>query len=239
MYKKVEDGHKIHYVDIVSLYPTTMRYDRYPLSHPKTKIMNPAVFSHEWFGLIKCRILPPNRLYIPMLPVKVTQINSQYEKLLFPLCRTCSIQHNKSSCTHSSDLRALIGTWSTEEIKLAIEKGYKILDIYEVWDFDSTTDLFAKYIDNFMRLKLESSPHGNSNEEYAAEMKEKLGIELDLSKIKVNHVLRSISKLCMNSVNFYLSRRTLTLVLLIIEYLIFFSFCRSCMENLVSEMCLQ
>ena len=204
MYNKVDGdtNEKIRYVDIVNLYPTVMRYDRYPFSPPKAKIMNPSTYNADWFGLMKCKILPPNQLFIPVLPIKVKQNDSQYEKLLFPLCAT----HRRSTCNHSPNLRALIGTWSTEKIKLAVEKGYKILNIYEVWDFESTTELFADYIDNFMRLKLKSGPHTNSNEEYKTEIRNKMGLDLDVNKMKVNPVLRSISKLCMNSVSlFYLS----------------------------------
>jgi len=51
-----------------------------------------------------------------------------------------------------------------------------------------------------MKLKLEASPHNYpSNEAYAADVKEKMGIELDIAKISPNPVLRTLSKLAQNS----------------------------------------
>ena len=34
LYKKVDEGEKIKYVDFTSLYPTVNKYDRYPAGHP-------------------------------------------------------------------------------------------------------------------------------------------------------------------------------------------------------------
>jgi len=86
-----------------------MKYDKYPLSHPEFKLTNPETFDHEWFGLVKCKILPPRQLYIPVLPMKVKMKNAAsvtYEKLIFPLCKSCAIEGSSSSiadnkCQHS------------------------------------------------------------------------------------------------------------------------------------------
>src|SRR5580692_4777918 len=74
------------YIDVVSLYPTVMYYDRYPVGHPK-KIIKPADYDPEWFGFAYVKILPPRKLYLPVLPYK--QKANQSHKLLFGLCRTC------------------------------------------------------------------------------------------------------------------------------------------------------
>ena len=48
----------------------------------------------------------------------------------------------------------------TDEVNKAISKGYKILNVYEVWHFDKTSDdLFKGYIRRFMKIKLESSQY--------------------------------------------------------------------------------
>ena len=83
-FKQDEKG---KYVDFVSLYPTVQFYKKYPVGHP-TKIFNPEKLDKNWFGLIKCKVLPPKGLYHPVLPVKTKCGNA--EKLLFPLCRACS-----------------------------------------------------------------------------------------------------------------------------------------------------
>ena len=57
------------YIDICSLYPTVMYYDKYPIGHPE-KIVKPKQYNQDWFGLIYCKILPPRGLYLPVLPIK-------------------------------------------------------------------------------------------------------------------------------------------------------------------------
>ena len=44
------------------------------------------------------------------------------------------------------------------EVIKALEKGYTILEVKEVWHFEETTDpLFTEYINFFLQLKQESS----------------------------------------------------------------------------------
>jgi hypothetical protein len=53
------------------------------------------------WNLIKmqCKILPPRRLYIPVLPVKMN------------MCSTCSENHQHTTCQHNDEERSLTGTW--------------------------------------------------------------------------------------------------------------------------------
>jgi len=129
--------------------------------------------------------------------------NEKHEKLIFPLYKSCAREGSvvPVECLHLDADRALVGEWTTEEVKLALEKEYKMLKIYEVWHFDHTINLFHHYIEAFMKLKLQSSPYTGTKEEYAAEIKAKMGIELGVDKINPNPALRTIAKLCMNSVS--------------------------------------
>jgi hypothetical protein len=70
-------------------------------------------------GLIKCTIVPPKRLYHPVLPFRYNK------KLLFCLCRTCVSEKNAGGeCRHHADAgRALTGTWVIDEVRLAVKKG--------------------------------------------------------------------------------------------------------------------
>jgi len=48
---------------------------------------------------------------------------------------TCST----GECTHTEDVeRALTGTWVIDEVRLAVEKGYRILEIYKVYEYQVT-----------------------------------------------------------------------------------------------------
>ena len=196
---KFKENEKGKYVDFVSLYPTVNFSKKYPVGHP-TKILEPEHYDKDWFGFIKCKVLPPKGLYHPVLPVKTKCGNA--DKLLFPLCKTCS-EMKQQKCNHSDDERSFIGTWCTNEIEMALEKGYQLQKIYEVWHFEeSSEDLFKEYVRRFMKIKMESSPmtFGNkykSEEHFKQVVKEKLDIELD--NLKPNPGMRAISKLCLNS----------------------------------------
>ena len=53
---------------------------------------------------------------------------------------------------------ALTGTWVMDEVKLAVDKGYRILEIYEVYEYQVTQynpetgegGLFVDYMDTFL-----------------------------------------------------------------------------------------
>ena len=198
-----DNGSRGKYIDVCSLYPTVMYYDRYPVGHP-TKIYNPTKYDPNWYGMVHCKVLPPRGLYLPVLPTKVKTKDSY--KLIFGLCQECMININgptemmgmpsSTICKHPDMFRAITGYWTTVELEVAINQGYKIMQIYEVHNFtDTSTDLWKKYIRKFLKIKLETSPCSNEKE-YRAKARQ-LGIELE--DISFNKGLRFISKLCLNS----------------------------------------
>jgi hypothetical protein len=78
---------------------------------------------------MKCCILPPRTLYYPVLPFRC------HGKLLFCLCRTCATEQNTDVCTHETVVdRTVIGSWVIDEIRLAVEKGYHLVEVYEVYE---------------------------------------------------------------------------------------------------------
>ena len=171
----------------------------YPIGHP-TKIFNPEKHDISWYGLIKCKVVPPKGLYHPVLPQRI-KVDS-YEKLVFTLCRAWTETRNQNKCEHSDNKRSFIGTWTTDEINKALEKGYKVIRTYEVWHFDkSTNDLFKGYIRRFIKIKPESSKYNFKTKEEEANFKLKIkkSLDIDIEKFEFNAGLRSISKLCPNS----------------------------------------
>jgi len=60
--------------------------------------------------------------------------------------------------------RAFSGTWVMDEVRLAVEKGYRILEIYEVYEYQFTQyipetregGLFVDYINTFLKFKPEA-----------------------------------------------------------------------------------
>ena len=125
---------------------------------------------------------------------------------MFPLCKTCADTLNPNSCTHTDQERAILDTWCHVELMKAIEKGYKVLKIHEVWHWDQTTDkLFKDYVDTFLKIKQEASGYpkecvtDEQKQRYSDEYYEHEGIRLDPNKIEYNSGLRSLAKLALNS----------------------------------------
>ena len=64
-------------------------------------------------------------------------------------------------CTRDEE-RALTGTWVLDEVRLAVKKGYKLSEIFALFEYQVTpfnTDtgeggLFADYINKFLKLKV-------------------------------------------------------------------------------------
>ena len=100
------------YVDFCSLYPTVQYYQKYPIGHP-TKIFNPEKHDVSWYRLIKCKVVPPRKLYHPVLPQRIKVVHEEKEskkkksmvceKLVFTLCKACAETRNQNKCEHSDN----------------------------------------------------------------------------------------------------------------------------------------
>jgi len=111
----------------------------------------------------------------------------------------------QETCSHTDEMRAISGTWVSLEVQKALELGYRLVKIHEVWHFSEQSDeLFRLYIDKFLKIKQESSgfPSWCNNEEdkqqYIREYHENEGIRLDYDKIRKNPGLRALAKLMLN-----------------------------------------
>ena len=61
-------------------------------------------------------------------------------------------------CYHTEEQRTLTGTWCSPELQKAVELGYHIDYIYEVWQFDDTCEgLFEDYVNTWLKIKQEAS----------------------------------------------------------------------------------
>ena len=188
----------IKYVDFTSLYPGVNKTQYYPLNHPVIITEQFKELEH-YFGLMKCDVVPPLGLFHPVLPYRSNG------KLVFSLCRTCVETMQQQRCEHSIEERKLRGAWVTEELKKAVELGYEIVKVHEVWHFpERSNELFRGYIDCFLKLKQEASgfPEWIQTEDdawwYIAEYARHEGIDLTYEKIVKNPGLRSLAKLMLN-----------------------------------------
>lgn len=135
------------------------------------------------------------------------------DKLMFVLCRTCGENQNSNSCTHSIEERVLKGVWIIDEVLKAVKEGYKILNIWEIWQYETeqydsltkTGGLFSEMMNKFIKIKQQASGWParcvtkEEKEQYIQEFFQREGIALEFDEISKNEGLRSLAKLMLNS----------------------------------------
>ena len=121
---------------------------------------------------------------------------------MFPLEQ----ENQTTPCHHNDDERSISGCRVSIELVKAIEKGYMVARIDEVWHFPQSSDtLFSDYVKTFLQYKQEASgypEHAVSEVDmraYIDDYFEKENIRLNPDKIAVNQARRSINKLPLNS----------------------------------------
>ena len=210
LYYKVKDNERICYADINSLYPYVNKECFYPLGHPIILVGEAISMDNlrSYFGMIKCKVLAPKSLLHPVLPKRYR------EKLMFVLCNSCAQDPPRNKiCTHSDSDRAIEGTWVTVELFKALDVGYKLLSVSEIWHFDkSSNNLFKGYINTFLAVKQHSRGlpkkwHDfddekilNEVKEYMSEFENHEGVKLELCKMckEKNDGMYQCAKICLN-----------------------------------------
>ncbi|XP_036147283.1 uncharacterized protein LOC118647134 [Monomorium pharaonis] len=214
---EVKGTEKMPYVDVCFLYPYVLKTGAFPIGHPDIYIGEecgrligtaPNFNFDNVEGLVRCKVLPPRDLYHPVLPYRVNG------KLIFGLCRSCYETFSTLPCTHDSPSdREFEGTWVSCELRKAVEKGYFVTEVSEIWQYNVTRydpgtrqgGLFAEYINTFLQLKQEASgwpsecQDDEAKERYLREYEKTEGIVLEKNNIARNSGLRSVAKLCLNS----------------------------------------
>ena len=202
LYHRATPDQKIHYIDYTSLYPWVNKTCVYPKGHPVFISQPGHTDIRDYFGIVQCRVLPPRGLYHPVLP------HRHGGKLTFPLCAACVEEEmvkppleRSYQCAHSDDRRVLTGTWCTPELKKAVELGYEIQYIYEVWHFPQVQE-------GLFRDKVKQEASGwpdwvgddeTKRQQYIHDYHQNEGIQLDYNKIEHNPGLRALAKMLLNS----------------------------------------
>jgi hypothetical protein len=190
----------IQYHDVCSLYPYVCAFKTLPTGNPDhlcgssididriTDLCHPE----PYFGYIRAKVTPHNRCLIGLLPYRCPDT----KRLEFPL-------------------RSMTGSWGTEELRIAIENGYTVNEVYEVYHWpphERSDTLLRGYVSFFLRMKQEAEgwkKMGASSENPSEE--EKLAIQekvfeqsgrigrIRIDKVDKNPVKRQMAKLFLNS----------------------------------------
>lgn len=190
----------LKYHDVCSLYPYVCAFKTLPTGHPEhligsnidmSRLTN---FEHQdpYFGYVRCKVEPNPREVLGLLPYR----DEKSGRLEFPL-------------------QIMTGSWGTEELRLALEHGYKILEVYEVYHWgpeERSNTAMRGYVSFFLRMKQESEGWkklGARSEtpslEEQLEIQERVYREngciarIRIEKVQKNAVRRQMAKLFLNS----------------------------------------
>lgn len=113
-----------------------------------------------------------------------------------------------TECNHTSEERAITGIFTTNEYELALDHGYRTMEIYEIWSYQNEDrTLFQDFVRLCLKQKAEASGYPEwckSNEQkeaYVKSYKELYGIELEPDKIIYNPAIRTLAKYLVNSLS--------------------------------------
>ena len=185
-----------------------MKTKEYPVGHPTVVNHNFDYSLNSYFGFIKCKILTPRNLYLPILPLRLNG------KLEFVLCYQCAKEKNQGNCEHPEEGRCLINTWTSVELIKAIEKGYVIKYIYQVLNYsDHSNEMFKDYISLWQKEKAKASGFTSNCRSHSDKVHfvrnyfANENVQLQVDEIEKNPGKRFISKLLSNSFWGKLSQR--------------------------------
>ena len=204
---------EIVYLDVNSLYPYIMSKVNFPIGHPEIRRGDDSCWrlltsleesGMAFIGLCFMKILPPSDLFVPCLAHKING------KLLFSLCRTCSMSDEiqRHPCLHMEEERAWIDVYTSIDLESALRCGYVVLKYYEVWHYrEGGAPLFKDFILNIVRRKIECSGFPTECRDetakvaYVDELRHQCGITIShLDKICKDPAGRYLNKIMANSV---------------------------------------
>ena len=206
---KAKPGEVGKALDVVSLYPSVMMFGEFPIGHPETICHGFNVDDlSQYYGLIMCKILP-SKVFVPVLPTRVG------DRTEYTCCRTCSEKRQVlEQCEHTDEERSITGTWASILVNAAVERGYKVLEVYEIHHYPKRSsynketgeeNVFTPFIRDLARAKVISSgfPKDCDTDEkkqaYCDEFREKAGIVFEPSEVEDNPGKRTCAKTAVNS----------------------------------------
>jgi len=153
-------------------------------------------------GLIKCSIIPQRSCITP----------SSLSDAIINSCVAC-VERAFSLPQVRDEDHALNGTWVMDDMRWTVEKGYWILELYEVYQYQVTQydpktgegGIFVDYINKFLKLKTEASGYPGwvhsptDGDRYVDAFWQSEGIRLYKEAIRQNAAKRGLAKHCLKS----------------------------------------
>ena len=145
-----DDSSIFSVVDCISLYPS-QSHQLYPVGKYEVisdlKILEKIQFdrskgehllnNEKLCGIAHVSILTPVNTSIPLFGIKIE------ETYVYGCCTMCIKKKSKKKCTHSDKNRAILATLCWNELNFAVENGYEIRHIFEIYFWVQSWSLFT------------------------------------------------------------------------------------------------
>lgn len=195
-YARSTEDYVVEHHDVTSMYPYVCAHKMLPIGVPTIIFGSDCRLEYldrshpnAYFGYVRCRVIPHQGCVLGLLPLR------DEGKLQF-------------------DLHPKTGVWFTEELYLAMERGYRVVEIYEVFHFDAnerSDTLFRGYMSFFLRMKQESegwkkagaaseNPSVEEQQQIIQRLYEENGCigRMRADRVAKNPVKRAVAKLNLN-----------------------------------------
>jgi hypothetical protein len=212
--EEAREGCGIDLYDVVSMYPS-VQYE-----NPFFDTLHPEILDHrqlpgwgrDWgakelrrFSPSICSIwiLPPEEELYPCLPARIRG------KTIYTLCHACAEENRQDvECSHADPRdRALIGTYTSVDLELALEWGYRLIQVFQVWTWrgaERRESVFKDYVTALTEIKVKSSgwPSGSDEADrqaYLTEWRRQMKFPLPAEEVESNPPACTTAKLLLNS----------------------------------------
>lgn len=128
-------AHNVHYYDVNSMYPFIMKTKPMPIGRPKY-LKEGEIDLSVFFGFMSIELETPKGIYIPVLPVKDEDNHPKLGRI-YPEGR-------------------IKGIYFSEEIKLAIQVGYKIIKIFDGYSFEKEI-IFDDFVSSIYNMRIKET----------------------------------------------------------------------------------
>lgn len=158
VYEKINLPCKGLAYDLIFLYLSIIVFGEFPEGHPEI-VLHSFTEASTYFGVMRCRVLPPDNLFFPTLTLRLKDGRAVYSS-----CRSCSEEVKIAKpCDHFEGERFFEVAWVTSLLNQAIEDGYRVLENFEVHHFPRRSaynpatksgGIFAEFILALIRKKI-------------------------------------------------------------------------------------
>ena len=205
---KRTQGEEMHVTDANSVYASIacsneMPTGPYEIETDWEKLqsicLNPRTGQHElngekMIGIVYLEIESPKTCN-PFIGVRVL------DQYIHALCTECATEKRQKICRHGHKKRNITATLTWPEVNYMVaDLGYTIINIYEVYQWKETADVFSKFLKLLARFKLmhESPSYNESNTMFCDTMNQNMMFPNELRlcprDIKPDKSLRNVYK---------------------------------------------